>query len=89
MMNILYSIFKTSMLITGSPFKMRLTRGSDQNRPKVEVSVKSNEEILSFQLGEIECKKIAGELLLGKISINCDKKPNAKGSFFSILRFPL
>ena len=63
------------MRISGNPFKVRLTRGSSESRPKVELTLKSNDQVLTFDLGETDAKQIGNEILGGKCTVECDKKP--------------
>ena len=69
------------MKVKGVVSKLRLTKGSTDSTPKVQLTMKtSDEELLSFHLGELEVKKLAREYQAGKISVECDKKPQQNGN---------
>ena len=67
------------MKFFGKPTKLRLTKGSSENRPKAQITLKVNDQLLLFNLGETECKTLAEEFLLGKITIDSPEQPKHNG----------
>ena len=71
------------MKFFGKPTKIKLTRGAQDNRPKAQVTLKVNDDLMVFNLGEIECKTLADEFLTGKMTVDCASKPKNDGEINS------
>ena len=70
------------MKFTGSPSRVRLTQGSIPSRPKITLTLKVNNDYLTFDLGEVDNDIFAESIMDGQITIEADKKPQMNGDFF-------